>query len=108
MAGDEVYSVPEFIIVPCPSSTLSEEESNLNLFLSSLRIHIEQAFGMLMVRWRILRDELEFSLEHCSAIMSVVMKLHNFGIQEDSNRRRRGWDGVKSALCRAELSSLVR
>ena len=61
---------------------------------------------MLMARWRILRDGLEFSLEHCSATMSVAMKLHNVCIQEDSDRGRSGWDGVKSALCQAELASL--
>ena len=38
--------------------------------------------------------------------MSVAMKLHNFCIQEDSDRGRRGWDGVNSALCQAELASL--
>ena len=108
VAGDEAYPVSEYIIVPfpSPSSTLSEEESNFNFFLSSLRINIEQAIGMLMARQRILRDGLEFSLEHCSAKMSVAMKLHNFCIQKDSDRGRRGWDGVNSALCQAELASM--
>ena len=59
VAGDKAYPVSEYIIVPFPSSTLSEEESNFTFFLSSLRIHIEQAFGMLMARWRILRNGLD-------------------------------------------------
>ena len=38
VAGDEAYSVSEYIIVPFPSSTLSEE-SNFNFF-SHLYVHI--------------------------------------------------------------------
>ena len=56
---------------------------------------------MPIARWRILRDALEFLLEHCSAIVSVAMKLHNVCIHEDIDRGRRGWDGLNSALCQA-------
>ena len=80
------------LIVPYPSSTLTEDQDNFNFYLSSMRIHIEQAFGIRVARWRILRDRLDFGLEHCAAIMSVAMKLHNYCIAEDSVRGRRGWD----------------
>ena len=62
VAGDEAYPVSEHIIVPYPASTQTNDEDNFNFFLCSLRIHIEQAFGMPTARWRILRDRLNFSL----------------------------------------------
>ena len=82
-AGDEAYRTSEWIITPFTGSTLTQDEDNFNFFLSSLRIHIEQAFGMLVARWRIIRDGLNFSVKRCSRIISTVMKLHNFCVQED-------------------------
>ena len=106
VAGDEAYPVSEWIIVPYPASTLTDDEDNFNFYLSSLRIHIEQAFGMLTARWRLLRDRLNFSLRHCSNIMSVCMKLHNYCVEEDSEHGRRSWDGVKESLLPGERAEL--
>ena len=71
VAGDEAYPVSEWIIVPYPASTLTDDEENFNFYLSSLRIHIEHAFGMLTARWRLLRDRHNFSLRHGSNIIVV-------------------------------------
>lgn len=100
IAGDEAYCVSQWIIVPYPSSTLTEDEDNFNSYPSSLRIHIEQAFGMLVARWRILCNGLNFSVKRCTTVISVVMKLHNFCLQEDrmGGRVLRGWDGVIDCL----------
>ena len=106
VVGDEAYPVSESIIVPYPSSTLTEDQDNFNFYLSSLRIHIEQAFGILVARWRILRDRLDFGLEHCTAIMPVAMKLHNYCIAEDSARGRRGWDILNDALSPQERTEM--
>lgn len=106
VVGDEAYPVSEFPIIPYPSSTLTEDEDNFNFYLSSLRIHIEQAFGILIARWRILRDRLDFSLDHCTAIMSVAMKLHNYCIEPDSGRGRRGWDVLNDALSPQERTEV--
>ena len=106
VVGDEAYPVPESIIVPYPSSTLTEDQDNFNFYLSSLRIHIEHAFGILVARWRLLRDRLDFGLEHCMAIMSVAMKLHNYCITEDSARGRRGWDILNDELSPQERTEM--
>ena len=106
VVGDEAYPVSEFIIVPFPSSTPTEEQDNFNFYLSSLRVHIEQAFGILVARWRILRDHLDFALGHCTAIMSVSMKLHNYCIEEDSLRGRRGRDVLNEALSPQERTEV--
>lgn len=80
IAGDEAYLCTNSLICPIPISQVSScWEDAFNFFLSSLRIHVEQAFGMLVARWRVLRD-LEFSPEICSEIVALCMKLHNFCI----------------------------
>ena len=61
---------------------------------------------MLMARWRILGDGLQFSLNHCSTIISVAMKLHNFCIGEDTERGRKGWEGVNRSLYPGKLAAL--
>ena len=106
VVGDDAYPVSESIIVPYHSSTLTEDQDNFNFYFSSLRIHIEQAFGILVARCRILRDRLDFGLEHCTAIMSVAMKLHNYCIAEDSARGRRGWDILNDALSPQERTEM--
>ena len=72
IATEEAYRVSECIIVPFPSSTLTEGEDNFNFYLSSLRIHIEQAFCMLVARWRMLRNGLNFSVKRCTTVISVA------------------------------------
>ena len=108
-AGDEAYRTSEWIITPFTGSTLTQDEDNFNFFLSSLRIHIEQAFGMLVARWRIIRDGLNFSVKRCSRIISTVMKLHNFCVQEDGigkNGRCTAWDGVYEGLNEQERNEI--
>lgn len=101
VAGDEAYKISEWIITPFPSSTLTQDEDNFNFVLSSLRIHIEQAFGMLVARWRIIRNGLNFSVKRCSRIISTVMKLHNFCVLEDNFGKKGSpcaWDGLYESL----------
>ena len=52
-------------------------------FLSSFRIRIEQAFGMLVARWRIIRGGLDFSVRRCTGIVCLLMKLHNVCLEND-------------------------
>ena len=106
VVGDEAYPDSDFIIIPYTSSALTEDEDNFNFYLSSLRIRIELAFGVLVARRRILRDRLDFSLEHCTAIMLVAMRLHHYCIEKDNARGRRGWDVLNDALSVQERSEV--
>ena len=45
-----------------------------------------------------MRDCIYFAVEHCKAIMSFCMKLHNYCIKEDSVRGKRGCDVLNDAL----------
>lgn len=78
IVGDEAYSCCEWLITPYPNSQAGEQEKNFNVFLSSLRVHVEQAFGQLVARWSILNYKLEYSVGKSSRIVCVCMKLHNY------------------------------
>lgn len=78
IAGDEAYVCTESLITPVPMSQASEVEGAFNFFLSSLRIHVEQAFGMLVAKWAILQRPLQYAVRKNSRIVCVTMKLHNF------------------------------
>ena len=66
------------------SRTSCPANDDFNFFLSQIRIRIEMAFGLLKVKWRILRKPLEVSLMNgnCSKTIEASMTLHNFVINE--------------------------
>jgi len=84
IAGDEAYVCTELLITPFPASQADEWEDSFNFYHSSLRMHVEQAFGMMVARWRILREGLEFSVERDARIICLAAKLHNFCIEQNS------------------------
>ena len=53
--------------------------------LSSVRIHIEQTFGMLVARWGVLWRPLRLSVAKASCVALVCCKLHNFILQNAGN-----------------------
>jgi len=51
-----------------------------NFYQSSHRMHIEQAFAIMMARWEILWRPLRFSLSQNIRVSKLAMCLHNFCI----------------------------
>lgn len=71
--------------------TYAKNNNNMELYLqmrafnhvlSSLRIHIERAFGMLIRRWGILWKEMELKLENVVTILMSCVRLHNWCIDD--------------------------
>ena len=50
LAGDEAYACGRNLITAWPSSSLTDERRTFNHTLSTLRVHVEQAFGMIVFR----------------------------------------------------------
>ena len=86
IVGDEAYICNDYLITPVPTSVANTDEDNFNYFLSSLRMHVEQAFGMLVARWRILKGGLNFSVSRSTDIVGLCMKLHNYVIENHRER----------------------
>jgi hypothetical protein len=69
------------IITPYSGSLTSVQDS-FNYFLSSLRIMVEQTFGVVVARWGILWSPLRCSRAKASKILVVCCKLHNYIIDQ--------------------------
>jgi DDE superfamily endonuclease len=85
IAGDAAYPCRNGIITPWTAGQLLHDEFGasrdaFNFFHSSLRMHVEQAFGMLVQRFGILWRKLMFSLPLSTLILSACFRLHNFCI----------------------------
>jgi hypothetical protein len=52
------------------------------IFLSQMRIHVEMAFGMLVMKWRILCASLEVPLAQSPSILTACGIIHNWCINE--------------------------
>ena len=56
IAGDEAYVCTESLITPVPSSQAGVYEDAFNFYHSSYRIHVEQAFGMLVNKHKLFAE----------------------------------------------------
>ena len=86
-AGDAAYVLMPGLITPWSKYDLMGDErifaDSFNFFHSSHRIHVEQAFGILVARWGILWRPLKFHIDEVLPIISCTMRLHNFCIDND-------------------------
>jgi hypothetical protein len=81
IAADAAYVVTEHVLIPFTGSQRQDRvKDTFNFFLSQLRIRIENAFGLLTTKWRILRKPLECSLKTNADILQICALLHNYVI----------------------------
>jgi DDE superfamily endonuclease len=82
LVGDTAYGLTSFLQVPFDTAELKHDTNGMrdsfNYHLSSCRIHIECAYGELVMRWGILWRTLLFSLQKCGHIIQACMLLQNF------------------------------
>lgn len=103
LVGDDAYVCTEFLITPVPAAEADEHEDAFNFFHSSMRMHVEQAFGMLVARWRILKTGMNFSVGKASRVVLAAMKLHNFCLEYSTNRQ-----DFLSGLSRVDAEEAVK
>ena len=83
--GDAAYPALPWLVKPWPGVNLSLKKELFNFRYSSARMAIEQAFGLLKSRWRILlkRQDTEFhNLHYC---ITACFILHNICIDQGDN-----------------------
>jgi hypothetical protein len=81
IAADAAYVVTEHVLIPFTGSQRQDRvKDTFNFFLSQLRIRIENAFGLLTTKWKILRKPLECSLKTNADILQICALLHNYVI----------------------------
>lgn len=83
LVGDEAFPLLENLMRPFPAASLTAEQRGFNKRLSRARTVVERTFGILANKWRILRKEIETSLEHAEQIVYCICVLHNVVIDKD-------------------------
>ncbi|XP_054081673.1 putative nuclease HARBI1 [Zeugodacus cucurbitae] len=86
--ADSAYPLSKYLIVPFrDNGRLTTDDRKFNHYLSSTRVLIEQAFGVLRQKFKILNHIDVISLKRVSKVMLSSAILHNFIINndEDSN-----------------------
>jgi DDE superfamily endonuclease len=86
IAGDAAYRCRNGSITPWTSEQLLDDEfgvsrDTFNFYNFSLRMHVEQAFGMLVRRFGILWRKLMFSLPANVLVLAARFRLHHFCIE---------------------------
>jgi hypothetical protein len=86
ISGDAAYACRNGLITPRTAGQLLDDEfgvsrDSFNFYHSSLRMHVKQAFGMLVQRLGILWRKLKFSLPANVLVISACFRLHNFCLE---------------------------
>jgi hypothetical protein len=80
--GDSAYPLQSYMIVPYANVESNSTEDGFNYYHSRTRIHIECAFGEIIMRWGIFWRKLAFHLKNDGPIINACCFLHNFLIDE--------------------------
>ncbi|XP_017477354.1 PREDICTED: putative nuclease HARBI1 isoform X1 [Rhagoletis zephyria] len=83
--ADSAYPLSKYIMVPYrDNGHLSREEKQFNYYLSSTRVFIEQAFGILRQKFKILNHIDVKSQKDISKVVLACSILHNFIIRNST------------------------
>ncbi|CAN7944583.1 unnamed protein product [Ixodes hexagonus] len=78
LVGDEAFPLLENLMRPYPGQNLDLKERCFNYRLSRARRISENAFGILVARWRLFRPAIQADLNTIDSIVWSAVLLHNF------------------------------
>lgn len=81
IVGDEAFPMRPYLMRPYPGrgkKLLPFSQKIYNYRLSRARRVIENAFGILVARWRIFRSPLHADIENCELYIRAALVLHNY------------------------------
>ena len=71
IVGDSAYPMKPWLMRPYTGANLTPKEKTFNYHHSSVRIVVENAFGRLKARWRILKRQLDVHMEEVPYIIGA-------------------------------------
>jgi len=94
IVGDEGFPLKSYLMRPYARRNLQGNERVFNYRLSRARRIIENAFGILAARWRILEKPISVKLQTTEMILQAIICLHNFIITTGSNNNYYLHEGI--------------
>ncbi|XP_049317561.1 uncharacterized protein LOC125780088 [Bactrocera dorsalis] len=76
--GDAAFPLTKHLMRPYPGKCLEANKYHFNKCLSRARVTIENTFGILVARWRVLNNSLDMFPENANTIVGATLILHNF------------------------------
>ena len=84
LLGDDIFPLKTWLMRPYPGFNLSEEQRVYNYRHSRGRRVIENAFGILVARWRTFLTSIQASVKNVEKYVLACLALHNF-LRQTSN-----------------------
>lgn len=101
------YVCENGLVTPWSNGAMGNEDGaycdSFNCWQSSHIIQVDQAFCVLVNRWGTVRRPMLFRIPDCLIIGSVVMRFHNFAIEEDGMQQPEDYESHDDREC-AETS----
>jgi hypothetical protein len=83
IVADNAYTLSKSLLVPYSGNDKRFPSRDVfNFYLSQLRIKIEQAFGMMVNKWRVFKKPLQLGLARVPTLIECCVRLHNYCIEQ--------------------------
>ncbi|KAL2093117.1 hypothetical protein ACEWY4_010429 [Coilia grayii] len=87
IVGDTAFPMKTYLMRPFPGQRIPRWQENFNYRLSSARMVVECAFGILSARWRVLLTRLQMSPKYVDSVVLAACILHNYLLTPSQTQR---------------------